>query len=262
MPPPIANEVIAYEQLIYLGVLSSRVPIVPPFIPVAHVSKSASPLNFSAVFDLPHLRWALRTSILEWSDVKAPTPNPSVLDNIQPDDPTVENFGCWSTKERYHELANYVLPSENVLKLDLSFTRVPDFAYLSPQNQREPFTTFYGLTAAILPDGHAHRDAARPETMPLMQASRLGRRDRPEEQLACFDLLYYVTSGTTQFEFEWKHSPVWYTVGRHMRFVKPLEDLSKEYLKRVFELGVNDEIPPVSSTRLHLMLDAGGDQAF
>jgi hypothetical protein len=79
-----------------------------------------------------------------------------------------------------------------------------------------------------------------------MHKSRLGRELKPEEQLACFDFLYYVTSGTKAFEFESKWSPAWFTVGRHLRFTESLKELSKGYLRRAFNLPNGQEVPPVS----------------
>lgn len=241
-----ANEFIAYYQLIYLGIRSGRVPIVPPIIPAAHVDKSAGILPFSTVYNLTTLRSTLRYPLIEWSDVKVFAPNATVLDKLQQDDPTVEHFGCWSTKERTTHIPHASIPSENLLRLDLSFTRVPDFAYLNQTNQKEYWTTFYGLSATILPGGHAHRDA-NPAKLTVMHKSRMGSELKPEEQLACFDLLYYTTSGTRAFEFENKWSPAWYTVGRHLRFTEPLMELTRGYLRRAFGLLDDEDVPAVSS---------------
>lgn len=220
-------------------------PIIPPIIPAAHVSKSAGIISFGSIFNLTILRTALRFPVLEWSDVKTLPHNASVLDELKSDDPTVEHFGCWSTRERTSNNPSSTPPSENLLRLDLSFTRVPTFAFFDEKNEKENWTTFFGLSATILPGGHAHKDAD-PERLQLMRNSRLGSELKPEDQLACFDFLYYVTSGTKAFEFESKWSPAWFTVGRHLRFTESLKELSKGYLRRAFNLPNGQEVPPVS----------------
>ncbi|KAJ3528897.1 hypothetical protein NMY22_g9222 [Coprinellus aureogranulatus] len=225
------------------SVRTGRVPIVPPIIPAAHVNKSAGILPFGTVYNLTALRSALRFPVLEWQDVKTLSPNASVLDYPTQDDPTVEHFGCWSTKDRTSHRPHASFPSENLLRLDLSFTRVPNFAFLNQSNDQEYWTTFFGLSATVLP-GHAHRDA-NPENLPIMHKSRLGSELKPEERLACFDLLYYTTSGTTAFEFENKWSPSWYTVGRHLRFTEPLMELTRGYLRRAFGLPDDERVPSI-----------------
>jgi hypothetical protein len=69
-----------------------------------------------------------------------------------------------------------------------------------------------------------------------MAPSRFGKKLEPGAQLACFDFLYYVTSGLERFEFEKRWSPVWYMVGRHLRFTDRVMEIGREYLRRALGL--------------------------
>jgi hypothetical protein len=246
-------------HLIYQGILSNRIPIVPPIIPPGWVRAYASlelllpKFNFSLtaidagmipfgdIFNLTNLRANLRSPVLEWTDVKLLKPNASVQDENVGDDPTLERIGCWSTRKRTSLSPTWVGHAENLLKLDLSFTRVPDFAYFNETDQEDFHTKFSSLAALTWPK-HPHPSAL---NRPLMAKSRFGARLPPEDQLACFDLLYFVSTGVKRYEFENRWSPVWNTVGTHLTFTQPLVDITNGYLRRAMKLKENDEIPPV-----------------
>jgi hypothetical protein len=55
-------------NLIYLGLLTDRIPILSTFVPV-HVGGHVPPITFGEIFDLPRLRKELGWPILEWHDV-------------------------------------------------------------------------------------------------------------------------------------------------------------------------------------------------
>ncbi|KAJ3529411.1 hypothetical protein NMY22_g9008 [Coprinellus aureogranulatus] len=74
-----ANEFIAYMHIIYLGMLSGRIPIIPPVVPTAHIKEDAPPILFSTIFNLTFARAKLRLPILEWADVKTPFPGVTAL---------------------------------------------------------------------------------------------------------------------------------------------------------------------------------------
>ena len=73
-------------NLIYLGLLTDRIPIVAMFTP-SHIGGHIPPIDFSQVFDLARLQESLQKPVLEWHQVK--TRNSSSLDEI----------GCWNTWE-------------------------------------------------------------------------------------------------------------------------------------------------------------------
>ncbi|KAJ2914441.1 hypothetical protein MD484_g5968, partial [Candolleomyces efflorescens] len=246
------NEFIAYMNLIYLGLQSGRIPIVPPIVPAAHISGI---LPFSQAFNLSTLRSTLRRPILEWTlDVKRIT-NTSAIHETSPSDKALDHFGCWSTRPRSSKHPSYIRTSENALKLDLTFTRIPAYAYLDSGDPNEVHTTFSGLGAAILPNHTRHLPpVAAEKQLQVMAPSRFGKELEPGEQLACFDFLYYVTSGMERFEFEKRWSPVWFMVGRHLRFTDRLMELGREYLRRALGLdpGASDagDLPPIITVHI------------
>lgn len=69
-------------NMIWLGVLTDRVPILPPFAPF-HIEQwdTAPAVDFGDVFDLPRFREAARISVIQWSDVKVGK--------------EVDQVGCW-----------------------------------------------------------------------------------------------------------------------------------------------------------------------
>ena len=77
-------------NLIYLGLLTNRIPIVPMFTP-SHIGGHISPIDFGEVFDLARFQEGLQKPVLEWHQVKSP--NSSILDEI----------GCWNTWEAVQE---------------------------------------------------------------------------------------------------------------------------------------------------------------
>jgi hypothetical protein len=70
-------------NLIYLAMLTERVPIVGPFTP-SHIGGDAGEILFSEVFDIDYLSETIRLPVLQWSEVK----NSSSTE--------VEDIGCWS----------------------------------------------------------------------------------------------------------------------------------------------------------------------
>jgi hypothetical protein len=78
------NWILVQANLIYLGYLTGRVPIVNRFRPTHNVHPQAPRLLFSDVFDLDYLSEKVGIPILEWTDVKDPSSR------------EVEEVGCWS----------------------------------------------------------------------------------------------------------------------------------------------------------------------
>jgi len=221
--------------MIYLGTITDRVPIIPPFAPDHHISSSAGIIPFGDIFDLEHLRHVLRIPILEWRDVKKlPYHNPYSTSEI-------EDLGCWST---HKENATVPIRAENVvhhLGLDVAYTRVPLATRLKPHDSQDHHVVFSQLAATIYP----LRPLVSPQSLPRFAPSPLGHSLGPDEKLTCFDFLYYVTSGVEVYEWRFSWSPAWQSIGRHLKFTQPMLDLSLEYLRRVFLVyESNYELPP------------------
>lgn len=77
------NDFMTYINMIYLGLITSRIPIIPPFAP-SHVDHDGGFPPFGDVFDVPRLSAAIHSPLLEWRDVKQE--NSTALDEL----------GCWS----------------------------------------------------------------------------------------------------------------------------------------------------------------------
>ena len=75
-----------YANLIYLGTLTDRVPIIGMFTP-SHIGGHVAPIAFGEVFDVPRFNTESGIQILEWEDVK------------DPESDVVDDLGCWNVWE-------------------------------------------------------------------------------------------------------------------------------------------------------------------
>jgi hypothetical protein len=61
-------------NLIYLAQITSRVAVIPPFIPdSSHMGSGLGPIEavpFGTIFDLPYFRNKTGTNLIEWRDLK------------------------------------------------------------------------------------------------------------------------------------------------------------------------------------------------
>ncbi|TFK25220.1 hypothetical protein FA15DRAFT_703919 [Coprinopsis marcescibilis] len=240
----LTNEFLSYIHLIYLGYISNRVPIVPPFVPDEHIPWTAGSLQFGSVFNLTRVRSHLRLPVLDWSDVKTlpslSSPEHSYLN------PNVEAIGCWSTRVRTEPNPINAQNTERLLGLDVSYTRVPQFTRLYPHDAGDSNVVFHGLSATITPN-HPFES---PETYPLMSASPSGSRLAPDEHLSCYDFLYYATSGVSDLEWRFRWSPSWRQVGTHLHFTDDLVALAREYVRRAFGHPPNQPLPPLITVHI------------
>lgn len=155
-------------------------------------------------------------------------------------------MGCWSTTNRN---SKQPVKAENVVRhlgLDVAYTRVPNVVHLKPINPNDNHVVFSGLAATIYPV----RPLIPPQSLPRFARSPLGHNLSPDDKLACFDFLYYATSGVDVYEWRFSWSPAWQSIAQHLRFTKPMLDLGQEYLRRAFLLHESDnELPPVSGRK-------------
>ena len=248
-------------NMVYLGTLTDRVPIIPPFAPDHHIcqsllfssknkilillrgcsASSAGIIPFGDIFDLEHLRHVLRSPILEWRDVK----------KLPHDDPystsEIENLGCWSARREGAKGPNRAVNVVHHLGLDVAYTRVPQATLLKPHDPEDHHVVFSQLAATIYPV----RPLVSPQSLPRFVPSPLGQSLCPDEKLACFDFLYYATSGVDVYEWRFSWSPAWQSIARHLKFTQPLLDLGQEYLRKVFLVHESHyELPPVSGRKI------------
>jgi hypothetical protein len=75
-----------YINLIYLGMITDRVPIVSMFVPM-HIGTDAAPILFGDIFDVPRFMREAGFPLLEWYEVK------------DKQSETWDDIGCWEIWE-------------------------------------------------------------------------------------------------------------------------------------------------------------------
>ncbi|KAH7927278.1 hypothetical protein BV22DRAFT_1045518 [Leucogyrophana mollusca] len=228
----VANDVMTYGNLLYLALITDRVPIIAKFIP-SHIGGSVPPIAFGEVFDVPRLSKAIGAPVLEWHEVK------------DVDSQNLDDLGCWNVWEavqkdehqpRYSFLSHW-------LKLDISYTRAPNWIQLTPPEVEDKHASFWSLAQLGFPQGRSE-NLQPPSLSPEHQLSL-----PPDEQLLCFDYLYYV-SASKAWEWELDYSPAWRSVGQHMRWTDRLMKMSDEYLRRAMSIAEDEATPPFISIHI------------
>ncbi|KAJ3916990.1 hypothetical protein F5877DRAFT_80388 [Lentinula edodes] len=224
------NDVMTYANMIYLGFITDRVPVVPMFTP-SHVNIGAAnpvrPIAFGDVFDVPLMRKLTGKAILEWREVK----------DAESED--VDEIGCWNIWEsvQYREHAPRGSAAPDHLKLDISYTKTPPWIKLIPDFEHDSHTTFWSLARLAFPQA-LHEDLGTPLPSPLHGVSR-----PPDAQMMCYDYMYYVCA-QQPYEYETDYSPAWRYVAQYMHWVPSLQNLANVYLNRAFGVPEDGPTPP------------------
>ncbi|KAH9081712.1 hypothetical protein EDB83DRAFT_2539272 [Lactarius deliciosus] len=220
------NDVMTYANLIYLAMLTERVPIIGPFTP-SHIGGDAGNILFSEVFDIEFLSKTIGIPVLEWSEVK----------NSSSEE--VEDLGCWSVWQavRVIEGVPRVTNALSLQGLDISYTAGPTWLQKIPGYEHDPHAHFWSI-ASLLYSPERENNLKEPQPSKVHGAVL-----PPDEHLACFDYLYYVCAHTS-FEFERDISPSWRFVARHFRWAPRLQNIADGYLRRIFKVPDNEVIPP------------------
>ncbi|OSD05608.1 hypothetical protein PYCCODRAFT_1464961 [Trametes coccinea BRFM310] len=228
------NDQITIGNLIYLGMITDRVPILPPF--TSYIDAVAQPLPFSEIFDVPRLARAINTPILEWHMVKDVERAHAHASR--------DHIGCWNIWEVDHMFSDGPRGSYStaLLALDISYTRAPASVKLIPGYEHDSHSSFWSLAKLAFPDGRAEA-LSKPDENPTRPSEGNQVILPPDEQLLCYDYLYYVCA-LEPFEFEKDYSPLWREVMVHAHWTPFLEDLARQYLRRLFRLPPNADIPP------------------
>ncbi|KAK7063789.1 lysophospholipase NTE1 [Favolaschia claudopus] len=224
-----ANDVITLMNLVYLGRITDRVPILPVFMS-SHLPVNTPPLPFGDVFDLPRFRQALELPVLEWREVK------------EADSKVVDDVGCWNVWEsvQYKEKSPRYSNVPHTLGLDISFTKTPEWIKMIPKYEHDQHSSFWSLATLAFPQT---RNA---NIVPALPSAQHHLSLPPDEQLLCFDFLYYVAAHRP-FEIGKDYSPAWRYVGQHMRWTAALEQLADEYIRHTLKVDPEDSIPPFVS---------------
>ncbi|KAF9041716.1 hypothetical protein BDZ89DRAFT_1060087 [Hymenopellis radicata] len=221
------NDVMTLINLIYLGIITERVPILPPFTP-SHVLQDgpASELPFGDVFDVPRMQKLMNTPILEWRDVK----NRAIAGD--------DELGCWNVWEatQYNEPNPRRSSVPELLKLDISYTLAPSWIKLYPNYEHDQHTTFWALARLASPET---REVSLVTPLPSPNNVSLA----PDEQLLCYDYLYYVCA-QQPYEYDFEYSPAWRFVAQYMHFTPALEKLANTYINRAIGIPDDEPTPP------------------
>ncbi|VDB86576.1 unnamed protein product [Peniophora sp. CBMAI 1063] len=220
------NDVMTYANLIYLGTLTGRVPIVNVFNP-SHVGPAAGSIPFDKVFDIDTLSENIGLPVLQWHEVK------------DPESEEVEEIGCWDIWEAVQNEEHYprVIYTLGDQGLDISWTRAPPSVKLYPDNPLDRTARFWDMASLTFKYGRER------SLVPATPSKEHGVVLSPDEHLACFDYLYY-SAATTSDEFYAEISPAWRFVATHMHFTPEMQNLADGYLRRMFGVAEHDDIPP------------------
>jgi len=215
-------------NLIYLGVLTNRIPIIAMFTP-SHIGGHVPPISFGDVFDVPRLSQAMKIPVLEWYQVKNSSSG------------EFDEVGCWNIWEASQDREENPRRSStpDILKLDISYTKAPTWIKMIPRYEHDQHISFGALASLAFPEGRAE-NAGEPRESPQHRVKL-----PPDEQMLCYDYLYYVCSHQP-FEFDFDYSPAWSFVGQHMHWTSKLADVADEYVRRAFGTEDKAETPPVS----------------
>ncbi|KAH9942961.1 hypothetical protein B0H21DRAFT_866317 [Amylocystis lapponica] len=202
------NDVMTYANLIYLGTITDRVPIIAMFTP-SHIGGDAETIAFGDVFDVPRFTKHSGIPIIEWHQVKDPSSG------------ELEDLGCWDIWEAVQQNEHFPRNSAVLshLGLDISYTKAPAWIKLIPNYER----------AKSIGD-------------PLPSPQHQALLD-PDEQVLCYDYLYYVCAQQSS-EFERDFSPAWRYVARHFRWTEHIQNLTSLYIRHAFDLPRDADIPP------------------
>lgn len=227
------NDVMTFGNLIYLALITERIPIIPRFTP-SHVGPDTPTIPFGHVFDVPRLSKALRIPILEWDRVK------------DVDSEVVDELGCWAvwplTQNEENIPRRSTHPSR--LKLDISYTRAPAWVKFSPPEIQDRHGSFWSLARLSFPEARAEAMSQPPEPSPEHQAYL-----PPDDQLLCYDYLYYMAV-EQPWEWNWDYAPEWRFVGRHMHWNATLEKLALDHARRAMGVSDDESTPPFISIHM------------
>ncbi|TFY60346.1 hypothetical protein EVJ58_g5205 [Rhodofomes roseus] len=208
------NDYMTIGNMIYLAMITSRVPVIPPF--TSEIGGDRVPIPFSDIFDLPYLRTTLGIPILEWQDVK----DNRLAEEL---DAPPDELGCWNVWQAQNIIADAPRGgfSTSTLGLDISYTRAPDWIKLIPGFQHDLHSTFWSVARLAFPETR-NEVLAQPAAHPTLP-TQSGNQHPPDDQMLCYDILYYVVGAV---------------------FTQRLEELAEGYLRRTLNVPDGQEIPP------------------
>ncbi|KAG6910509.1 hypothetical protein DXG01_009928 [Tephrocybe rancida] len=231
------NDVMTYINLIYLAIITDRIPVLPMFTP-SHIGGAVPPIDFGLVFDVPRLRKALHIPVLEWHEVKDRKSE------------SIDELGCWNTWEAVQKGEHYPRrsPVPDHLKLDISYTKAPSWIKVIPYFDHDMHSYFWSLAALAFPET---RTAS---LVPPLESPNHHVLLPPDEQMLCYDYLYYVCANQP-YEMEFDYSPAWRFVGQYLYWSPKIEQLAYQYVRRAVGTTEDQPTPPANTTGCYASLD-------
>ncbi|KAG8996936.1 hypothetical protein FRB93_000606 [Tulasnella sp. JGI-2019a] len=224
------NDFMTYVNIVLLAQFTRRIPIIPPFSP-SHIGYDEKNIPFGDVFDVPHMAEELKMPVLEWRDVKKDIGTEA--------GPQSDKLGCWTCWAQFDDSPRGGRARENRLEgrlgLDVSYTKIPATVKI-PQGGVD----LYAWELAKL-GFHSGWLAGTRENQPMDSEGPLKHRMPPDEQLLCFDFLYYVHV-TRPWEWEEDYSPQWH-IASTIHFAPRMVELANGYLMRLFDVPSEADIP-------------------
>ncbi|KAH9898206.1 hypothetical protein C8Q73DRAFT_684005 [Cubamyces lactineus] len=220
------NDIMTYTNLVYLATLTDRVPVVGMFTP-SHIGGDVPPILFGEVFDVPRFIEESGIPLVEWYEVK------------DPQSEVIDELGCWNVWEAVqyneHSPRGSVVPSW--LKLDISYTKAPNWVKLIPDYPHDMCSSFWSLARLSFPEERA-KNIGNPLPSPLNNATL-----DPDEHMLCFDYLYYACAQQST-DLDHDYSPTWRYVMRYFRWTQRIETIAAHYVRQAFGLPEDAEVPP------------------
>ncbi|KAL7410456.1 hypothetical protein BDY24DRAFT_417997 [Mrakia frigida] len=240
----VTNHIISYTNTIYIALLTSRVPIVPPIYPYTPqlggdlITRPLHDLPFSAVFDLPrlfdhlHKEHGLR-GIIEWHELV------NFTKGYEPEgwNATTDwvDVACWAA----HTPG---LPDPlNRLRIRPTFSNLPPLTLPT-----RPQISIPTLTSYLHPDS--------PIIQSYLDAINGTVETLPSTKLACIDNAYYAHN-TRFVASEWAGEGglevgAWPVVGRHMHWTPELKARGETVARWLF--GTSPSGEPVDYISVHI----------
>ncbi|KAG5649844.1 hypothetical protein H0H81_001801 [Sphagnurus paluster] len=221
--PSPANDVMTYINLIYLALITDRIPVIPMFTP-SHIGGAVPPIDFGLVFDVPRLRRALNIPVLEWHEVKDRSST------------QIDELGCWNTweavqKKEAHPRASHVpnhlrlgmsdptllrFSDASITLADISYTKAPTWIKVIPHFEHDVHSFFWSLAALAFPETRAAH-LTPPRESPINHVLL-----PPDEQML----------------------PAWRFVGQHLHWTPQIEQLANQYVRRAIGSLEDQPTPP------------------
>ena len=270
--------------VLYLAVLSERVPIVPAFTAnVFHTGSGAGgvvhDVAVGEIFDLNYLSAVLNDlPIVEMHELKGTNLEPARLkevvydgefpqmakdedrnleigEHIPPEAPEWEDIGCWSfwgglgKQEGVYggaDISEY--PRGGWAYVDPIRTPLPPHIWRNNLGNQFDFfvPSIIRLSQFIWP--------GRLDTMPSGTKELIANYSLPEpaippeDHVSFIDSLYYFVEQESRWDLhrEWTNGQgTWNRIGKHMKWTAGIEEIRDMYLRKLFDIPYG-EIPPVS----------------